>query len=937
MHAPDAIWHALHQRRPQAARLALLTCLPVRVTPSFLRLARLRLVGEAGTGDEADLWLSDLVETRSSAGLSYRRAVRVAMREQLAAEPALLAAVWTQVHREHAQWLAPRARLEEELTWRLMRDPDDPWIEDCWRSVLQELDNSPNAEGVARWVVRATPDLPPGAQDAESGRRAFQIASVMLGDASVLGHEVQTFLDTQLFAFATRRLPRRRIHVGRVEEGLLISPLRPIENGFELDIPATRPLWLQIEAGTEHPKFAPQVITLNDHEPVTCETGVNSVSVRLIDGSAFAIGPPHDSANKFIRRNLTPRVQIEYVTEFYGSRKKVQLPFVTGVLADLSGLRGEPLPEVGARKFLDIDFENFDARMKAIGPQVSFQIADAVSGADSMWVRMSFESIDDFGASRVLQKVDWLGGSLEERRHLEQLSKAAEQSKEIRELLQRILGDMTVAERLNDSRHMGVKARQTLIRQAAGKHWPQEPALRRLLETALTTFGMHVMLASSPEQDVHAAIDSMIAAFDKKLSFQLSLVLHHPDFLKLESTWRGLHYLVNNTETDEMLKIRVLNISKSELGDTLDQFRGEQWDQSPIFKLVYEHAYEQLGGEPFGCLVGDFYFDHGPLDVALLGDIAKIASAAFAPFIAGASPSLVQMESWRELSNPRDLSKYFSLPEYAAWNSLRESENARFIGLTLPRFLARLPYGSKTNPIAEFAFEEEIEGDTATQYAWINAAYAMARNIHRAFTLYGWCTRICGVESGGAVDSLPVCVFPAEGGGLATMGPTEGTISERREAELAKNGLMPMVHIKGSDTTAFFGAQSLMKPREYNDPGATANVLLGARWPQLFGVWRFSHYLKCMVRDKVGGLADAEQTSRYLTDWILNYVNGDPRVSSESALAERPLAGAEIVVEEIADRPEYYSATFFLKPYHQLDGLSVGLRMVTRLPSGKAA
>ncbi len=300
----------------------------------------------------------------------------------------------------------------------------------------------------------------------------------------------------------------------------------------------------------------------------------------------------------------------------------------------------------------------------------------------------------------------------------------------------------------------------------------------------------------------------------------------------------------------------MLNISKPELHKTLKKFKGTTWDQSPIFKKLYEEEYGQFGGEPYGCLVGDYYFDQSPPDVELLGEMAKISAAMHAPFISAASPTVMGMGSWQELSNPRDLTKIFTTPEYAGWRSLRESEDSRYIGLTMPRFLARLPYGAKTDPVEEFAFEEETDGADSSKYAWANSAYAMAVNINRSFKLYGWCSRIRGVESGGEVQGLPAHTFPTDDGGVDMKCPTEIAISDRREAELAKNGFMPLLHKKNTDFAAFIGAQSLQKPAEYDDPDATANANLAARLPYLFATCRFAHYLKCIVRDKIGSFKE---------------------------------------------------------------------------------
>ncbi len=465
---------------------------------------------------------------------------------------------------------------------------------------------------------------------------------------------------------------------------------------------------------------------------------------------------------------------------------------------------------------------------------------------------------------------------------------------------------------------------------------PRSESAKSEVEAAVSTLAEFVLKdATIVSEDAVQSIQNIIAEIDRKMTDQVNLILHNEDFQKLEGAWRGLHYLVNNTETDEMLKIRVMNISKKELGKNLKKFKGTSWDQSPIFKRLYEEEYGQFGGEPFGCLVGDYHFDHSPPDVQLLGQIAQISAACHAPFIAGVSPSTLQMDSWSELSNPRDLTKIFSTPDYAAWRSLRESEDSRYLGLAMPRFLARQPYGASTDPVDEFDFEEDTEGSDSSKYAWANSAYAMAVNINRSFKLYGWCSRIRGIESGGAVEGLPVHTFPTDDGGVDMKCPTEIAISDRREAELAANGFMPLIHKKNSDFAAFIGAQSLQKPAEYDDPDATANANLAARLPYLFATCRFAHYLKCIVRDKVGSFKEKDDMQRWLNDWILQYVDGDPEHSSETTKAEHPLAAAEVVVQEIEGNPGYYSSQFFLRPHYQLEGLSVSLRLVSKLPSAK--
>jgi type VI secretion system protein ImpC len=464
---------------------------------------------------------------------------------------------------------------------------------------------------------------------------------------------------------------------------------------------------------------------------------------------------------------------------------------------------------------------------------------------------------------------------------------------------------------------------------------PKTDQAKSAVQEAVKTLAQQALGAASLiSDDVLLTIQSLVGELDRKLTEQVNQIIHHEDFRKLEGTWRGLYHLVSNTETDEMLKIRVMNVSKQDLGKTLKKYKGVAWDQSPIFKRIYEDEYGSPGGQPYGCLIGDYHFDHSPPDVELLGGMAQIASAAHAPFIAGAAPTVMNMDTWRELSDPRDLTKIFQTPEYAPWRSLRDSEDSRYLGLAMPRFLSRIPYGAKTSPVEDFAFEEDVEGADHSKYVWSNSAYAMGTNITRAFKMYGWCAQIRGTESGGMLEGLPVHTFPTDDGGVDMKCPTEIAITDRREAELAKNGFMPLSHYKNTDYAVFIGAQSLQKPAAYYDPDATANANLAARLPYLFATCRFAHYLKCMVRDKIGSFKERSDMERWLNDWIRNFCV-DGSTASETQKAMRPLADASVEVTEVEGNPGYYNSKFFLRPHYQLEGLTVSLRLVSKLPSAK--
>jgi type VI secretion system protein ImpC len=433
--------------------------------------------------------------------------------------------------------------------------------------------------------------------------------------------------------------------------------------------------------------------------------------------------------------------------------------------------------------------------------------------------------------------------------------------------------------------------------------------------------------------DATKTIEGIIAELDKKLSEQVNLILHHEDFSRLEGAWRGLNYLVTNTQTGENMKIRVMNVSKTEVAKTLKRFKGTAWDQSPLFKKLYEDEYGTAGGEPVGALIGDFYFNHTGPDVEIMKGMAQIAAASHMPFIAAADPSIMNLSSWQELSNPRDIAKIFSTPEYMAWRSFRESDDSRYVALAMPRVLSRAPYGAKSNPVEEFNFEEDTGAGDSGKYNWMNAAYAMGVNVNRSFTTYGWCANIRGVESGGAVEGLPTHTFPTDDGGVAMKCPTEVSITDRREAELSKSGFMPLIHWKNTDYAVFMGGQTVNKPGEYDSAEATANANLSARLPYIFATCRFAHYLKCIVRDKVGSFKEKEDMQRWLSNWIAGYVTGDPN-ASEEVKAKYPLSVAKVEVDSIESQPGYYSARFYMKPHFQLEGLTASLRLVTKIPSG---
>jgi type VI secretion system protein ImpC len=431
-------------------------------------------------------------------------------------------------------------------------------------------------------------------------------------------------------------------------------------------------------------------------------------------------------------------------------------------------------------------------------------------------------------------------------------------------------------------------------------------------------------------RDADQMITARIAQIDHLVSLQLNEILHHPQFQKLEGTWRGLKYLMDQSETSTSLKIRILNASKKEL--LRDLQRAAEFDQSAMFKKVYEDEFGIFGGEPYGALIGDYEFSKHPDDIELLEKISQVAAGAHAPFLSAASSELLNLPSYTELDQPRDIGKIFDSTEYAKWKSFRQSEDSKYVCLTCPRILMRLPYGRETKPVDGFSYEEGVDGTDHSKYLWGNAAYALGARVTQAFAQYGWTVAIRGVEGGGLVEGLPAHTFQTDEGDVALKCPTEVAITDRREKELADQGLVPLVHCKGTDKAAFFSIQSCNKPKVYDSDAATANARISAQLPYMMATCRFAHYLKAMMRDKVGSFMSREDCWRFLNRWISQYVTQDDN-ASQATKAKFPLREARIDVEEVKGKPGVYRAITYLRPHFQLDELSVSLRLVAELPA----
>lgn len=458
----------------------------------------------------------------------------------------------------------------------------------------------------------------------------------------------------------------------------------------------------------------------------------------------------------------------------------------------------------------------------------------------------------------------------------------------------------------------------------------RDESQRSRAKDLISEFVSQVMEGSMAiSKDTEAMINARIAQIDKLLSDQLNEVMHHADFQKIESSWRGLFYLVSQSETGEKLKVRVMNTTKNEL--LKDMEKATEFDQSTLFKKIYEEEFGMFGGASYGALIGDYEFGNHPQDLSLLEKISQVAAAAHAPFISAASPKMFNLDSYTELGQPRDLAKIFQSVDYAKWKSFRDSEDARYVALALPHVLSRLPYGAANVPVESFNFEEDVTGTEHDKYLWGNAAYALGSRLTDAFAKYHWTAAIRGVEGGGLVQGLPVHTFKTDEGDVALKCPTEIAITDRREKELADLGFIPLVHCKGTDYAAFFSTQTSNKPKVYDTDSANANARLSSQLQYILAVSRFAHYLKSIMRDKIGSFMTRKDAEDFLNRWISKYVLLDDSAGQEIK-ASYPLREARVDVAEIPGKPGCYRAVAFLKPHYQLDELSVSLRLVADLP-----
>ncbi len=681
-----------------------------------------------------------------------------------------------------------------------------------------------------------------------------------------------------------------------------------------------------------------------------------------------------ESTQHILERVRPARVRITYDVEIGNAIVKKELPFVFGVMADLSGMVTDPLPPLRERKFVEVDRDNFSEFMASVNPRLAIQVANKIDDKEEfVAAEFFFKSIDDFTPLNIAKKVPKVGKIFETRTKLNDMSVKLEGNDVLQRLLMEVVNDETKKAQLKSQIETVLKNNKqtitadfvtssentsaTTVRETPSTKNNEKTEDKKQTTSSerniLREMFVEGKLARDPSAEVYACAliveflnqveiekpenvrhpltfaERCIQKIDDLLGVQINEFLHHPAFQELEGIWRGLYYLVMNTETSTYLKIRVLNISKKDLLNDLEH--AIEFDQSQMFKKIYEEEYGTFGGHPYSCLVGAYEFTRHPQDILLLEKISNVAAAAHAPFIAAAHPRLFDMDSFAHLTEPRDLAKIFDSTEMIKWNSFRNSDDSRYVALTMPRVLMRLPYGPDTLPVDGMHFVEPIDGADNSQFCWGNAAFVMAQRIGHAFALYRWPASIRGVEGGGLVEGLPAYSFKTTDGELALKCPTEIAITDRREKELSDLGFLAICHSKGTDFAAFFGGQTTQKPKIYNTDDANANSSLSARLPYLLCASRFAHYVKAIMRDKIGSFLTKEDVSLYLNNWIAGYVLLNDAANKE--LKSRfPLREARVDVYDVPGKPGSYKATIYLRPHFQLEELTASIRLVATLP-----
>jgi type VI secretion system protein ImpC len=903
--------------------LAEAVSLAVRIEPELLRKMRLELFPDTNAGIEADLWFSPLIESRAQSGIVFDQGLAQLLRQRLAERVERLEAAWRVTESVH-RYVSPAILAEEKLAYLALAGKYDE-MRELLRSVVATL-VSPRGRRFAGWAARAIGRLPEEAKYSEEAQMLAFGASLRLGDAGLRSVSAGQTAEWAGW-LAPGDLETVAVGVTLLEEAVEFGPVgRTLSHRLEL--PKTSPLMLELgwndgtQERSERVILEPQNVKIVEIGP-----GVTQIDLRTVLGDSYWLTIPEPrerkSTQKKIDRVRPPRVQITYDVEVGGAIEIKELPFVVGVLADLTGVPERSLPPLRWRKFVEITPDNFDDVLAALKPRLRF-LVDSTLEEDGGQIRVEigFQSMDDFGPAQVARQVGPLRDLLEARTRIGAFQSLVSGDEKLQHMIREALTSSGTAEISQSTQVPGAQRFDRIIQLVKAASGLEGTRVHELV----TAFVDNVSLPLAVN-DLHTAITVGITEIDSRLSRQLREILHHPEFQALESTWRGLHYLVMQTETSELLKIRVLNAKKSELFN--DLMEAPEFRESAAFRKIYEEAYG-VSGEPFGLLVGAYEFSKSDDDVAMLQTLSRLAETSHAPFLAAAAPGVLQLDSFASLGSVATLFETFESPEYSRWHQFRESDDSRYIGLVLPHVLLRLPYGKTATPVVEFDFEELAEAPHHMELLWGNAAFALAACVTVSFAHYHWCAAIQGVDGGGLVEGLPITTFATNGGDIVNAS-TDVAITDRQEMELSRIGFIPLVQGRSIESPVFFNVNSVYRPAQYESSAATGAIQVDGQLRYIFAVSRFAHYVLCMMRDKIAGFMSREQCEQFLNRWIAKYILYDDKASIAEK-AKFPLREAHIEVEEVENNPGSFRVVAYLRPHFQLDELSVSLRCVVLLP-----
>jgi type VI secretion system protein ImpC len=625
-----------------------------------------------------------------------------------------------------------------------------------------------------------------------------------------------------------------------------------------------------------------------------------------------------ESIQHTLQRIRPPRVRITYDVEIGNAIEKKEIPFILGVLIDLYGSQKEKT-EVRDRKFIEIDRENFNEVLNSFGAFLQFSVNNTITGEGTIGINLKVESIDSLHPSQILRNVPELNSLYQSRVN-------------IVDLMSKLDGNFKLDVELIKAMSSKKIDNQVEVIEKSGMGISDEDKEKcKVLLTEFESF-LSKETESLNYTNTYSYLTNLIKKIDDKLSRQMDEILHNPAFSKFEGSVRGLYYLISNTNTGSNLKIKILNISKDEIFDDFD--KAVDFDQSQLFKKVYEYEYGTFGGKPYSCLVGDYEFGPNQTDIEILRKLSGVAASSHAPFMTAASAKLFGMESFTQMGNPRDLRKIFESSEFFKWNGFRETEDSRYLSLLLPRVLIRNVYGDDFTKVKEFSYEENPLSENNEFFCWTNPAFFLAQRITNAFDLYSWTAAIRGVEGGGIIENLPIYRYRTKDGDIAVKSPTEVLITDRREKELSDLGFISVVYKKDSDIAVFFGCQTSQKPKEYMEEDANANSMLSSRLTYILNASRFAHYIKIMMRDKIGSFMSGTEIQSYLQSWMANYILLSDEASQESK-SRFPLREGKVNIVADESNPGEYKAVIFLRPHFQLEGMTVSLRLVAKIPAQK--